>query len=68
MKQEIERCFQEIEKSNLHNTEVAALQIKHLKTIVKEYNKRTGSQVIAENRKNKQIYLTNMSITYRRQT
>ena len=35
MKQEYERGFQEIEKSNLHSTEVAALQTKRLKTIAK---------------------------------
>ena len=34
------------EGSNLHTTEIAALLNKHLKTIVSEYNKRTGSQVI----------------------
>ena len=38
----------EQEESNLHSTEIAELQNKHLKTIVNEYNKRTGSQVITK--------------------
>ena len=48
MKHEIERGFQEIEESDLNRTEVATLQNKHLKTVVKESNKRTGSQVITK--------------------
>ena len=35
MNQEIEKGFQEIEESYLNSTEVASLQIKRLKTIVK---------------------------------
>ena len=48
----------EKEESNLHTTETAALQNKHLKTISNEYIKRTGSQVIAktENDKQKETY------------
>ena len=36
----------EQEEPNLHTTETTALQNKHLKTTVNEYNKRAGSQVI----------------------
>ena len=38
----------EQEESNLHTTETTAWQNKHLKTIVNEYNIRTGSQVKAK--------------------
>ena len=48
MPKEIEKGFQEVDGSNLISTEVATLQIKRLKTIAKEYNKRTGSNVITK--------------------
>ena len=38
----------EQEESNLQTTEITALQNKHLKTVVTEYNKRTGLQVISK--------------------
>ena len=54
MHKEIEKGFQEVGESNLVSTEVATLQIKRLKTIVEEYNKRTGSNVTTK--KDKETY------------
>ena len=48
MHKEIEKGFQEVDESNLLSTEIATLQIKRLKTIVKEYNKRTGPNAITK--------------------
>ena len=48
MHKEIEKGFQEVDESNLISTEIATLHIKHLKTIVKEYNQRTGSNAITK--------------------
>ena len=54
MHKETEKGFQEVDEPNLIRTEVATLQIKRLKTTVKEYNKRTGSNVITK--KDKETY------------
>ena len=45
---EIGKGSQEADESNLISTGVATLQMKRLKTVVKEYNKRTGSNVITK--------------------
>ena len=51
MHKEIEKGFQEVDESNLISTEVATMQFKRLKTIAKEYNKRTGSNAIIKYKK-----------------
>ena len=68
-KSKLEKCEKqkeqrqmEQEEPNLHTTGIAALQNKHPKTIVNEYNKRAGSQVITKKDKNIRKHLEKMAM------
>ena len=57
MRQEIERGFQEVEESNLNSADVNTWRKKHLKTVIKEYNNRTGSNIVIKKvRKQRKAY------------